>query len=100
MIEYCQYKFLFIQTSFKKQIVIFSENGLQIKFPRLREREKALILIIYNKNIFNANNEKRKIWKKKGKLSLQLKRKRKRIIISKFLTSVKKLRVFDFMFDH
>lgn len=66
-------------------MMVFFEDGSWIKFSRLIEDEKLLVLVIYNKDIFSANDEKRNVWKKKGKLSLQLKRREKRIIYLNFL---------------
>lgn len=59
-----------------------------------------LILLIYNKNIFSANNKNKEIWKKKRKSSLQLKKKGKVIIVFKFFTSITKLLSFDLILDH
>lgn len=78
-------------------MMIFLEDNSQIKFSRLRKGKKVLVLVIYNKSIFNANDKKRKIQKKKGKSPLQSKEKGKGIMISKFLTLIKKLSVFDSM---
>lgn len=61
MVEYYQHKFFPILTSFKKCIVIFLRNILQIKAFKLVKEEKFLILIIYDNNIFNINDGKKKI---------------------------------------
>lgn len=81
-------------------MVVFSKNNLKTKLFGLKKREKVLILVIYDKSIFNANNRKRKIQKKKKKSSLQIKRKRKRIIASEFLIPIRKLCIFDLIYDN
>ena len=73
--------------------MIFSEDSLWTKLLGLEEEEKLLVLITHNKSIFSANNDKRRIYKEKEKLSLQPKRKRKEIMASEFLTSIGRLRV-------
>lgn len=35
--------------------------------PQIKKKEKILVLVIHNKNIFNVNNRKKKVWKKKRK---------------------------------
>ena len=73
--------------------MVFSEDDSWTRPLGLVEREKPLVLVTYDKNIFNANDEKRRVWGKKRKLLLRLKRKGKEIIVSEFLTSVGRLRV-------
>ena len=80
--------------------MVFSENSLWTKSPRLRKSKKPLILVTYDVNIFNANDGKRRVWKKKGKSPLRPKRKKKGIMVSEFLIPVGRLRILDFMPDH
>lgn len=42
----------------------------------------------------------KKIEKKKGKSFLYLKNKEKRIMVSKFFTSIRRFRISNFIFDH
>lgn len=58
--------------------MIFSKDTSWIKPSRLREGEKVLVLVTYDKSIFNANNRKWKVWKKKRKSLLWLKKKLKK----------------------
>lgn len=58
--------------------MIFSKDTSWIKPSRLREGEKVLVLVTYDKSIFNANNRKWKVWKKKRKSPLWLKKKLKK----------------------
>ncbi len=81
-------------------MVVFSEDSSWIKPLRLREREKALVLVIHDESIFNANNRKRRVWKEKGKSTLWPKGKGKGIIVSEFLTSIERLCVPDSVPDH
>ena len=78
-------------------MMIFSEDSLWTKPPRLKEEEKPLVLITYNESIFSTNNGKKKVYKEKGKSFLQLKGKRKEIMASEFFTLIGKLRVLNFI---
>lgn len=80
--------------------MVFSKNSSRTRPPRLRKRKILLILVIYDESIFSANNGKRRIWKEKRKSLLQLKRKRKIIMVSEFLIPIRKLRVPNFMSNH
>lgn len=67
-------------------MLIFSKNSLQTKLFKLIIREKTLVLAIYNNNIFNINDKKRKMWKKNRELSLQPKKKEKKFQYLNFLS--------------
>lgn len=70
------------------------------KTPWTKKKKKLLVLVTYNESIFNANNGKRRVQKEKGKSLLQTKKKGKRIIVSEFLTLVRRLRIFNFIPNH
>ncbi len=36
----------------------------------MEEREKPLVLVLHDESTFNANDGKRRVWKKKGKKNL------------------------------
>ena len=58
------------------------------------EGEKPLLVVTNDKNIFNANNGKRRVWKKKGKSPLQQKEKGKEIMAFEFrLPTILKLQI-------
>ena len=86
--------------SLERQIVVFSEDGSWTRPLGLLDEEKPLVLVIHNQNIFNANDEKRRVWKEKRKLPLRPKRKGKGVIVSEFLTPVRRLRVPDSLPNH
>lgn len=81
-------------------MVVLLEDNSWSKLLRLKKKEKPLVLVIYNKNIFKTNDRKKMIWKKKEKSPLWSKKKEKRIMIFKFFTFVRKLHIPDFLPNH
>ena len=81
--------------------MVFSKNNLYTKFSALEKWEKLLLLVLYNKSIFNAINWRSKIWKEKGNSLLWPKKKKwGRIMASEFLTSIERFYMPDFVLNH
>lgn len=76
-------------------MILFSKDSLWTKLLGLKEKKKQLVLITHNKSTFNANNKKKRIQKEKEKSPLRLKRREKKIMVSEFLTPIRRLQVFD-----
>ncbi len=56
--------------------------------PNLPEGEKERILIVHDESIFYSNDDKREVWIKDGKMSLQKKGNGRLIMVSEFLTEI------------
>ena len=84
IIEYCQHEFLSTWASFERKMVVFAEDSLWIRSFGLKEEEKLLVLVTYNKNIFSANNKKKSI-KRKKEITFTTKKKRKKSWYLSFL---------------
>ncbi len=74
-------------------MVVFSEDSSWTRFPGLKKGEKSLALVTHDESIFSANNKNRKVQEEKGKSLLRPKRKRKRIMVSKFLIPIERFHI-------
>lgn len=101
VVEYRNEVFLPRWHAFSRRFVVFNENGLGAwEFPKgLKMGEKPLVLVTHDESTFNANDGKRRLWVKDGKMPLRQKSRGKGIMISGFLTPGGPLRVPDHIPD-
>ncbi|RPA78671.1 hypothetical protein BJ508DRAFT_349096 [Ascobolus immersus RN42] len=95
VIEYRQQVFLPEWKTHSRRFVLFNEDGTW-EFPKgLQVGEKPLVLVTHDESTFNANDGKRRVWVKDGKMPLRQKSRGKGIMVSGFLTPAGPLRVPD-----
>lgn len=51
-------------------MILFSEKNSQTKLPKLKDKEKSLVLVIHDESIFNVNDGKKKGIEREKKSSL------------------------------
>src|SRR4051794_18010418 len=82
-----KYRKIFLKSwqKMSSQFVIFREYGSWDE-PSNNSSLPPLVLVTHDESTFNANDEKRRLWMKKGEQPIHSKGKGKGIMVSVFLT--------------
>lgn len=99
VVEYRNDKFLPEWEKYKPRMAIFSEDGTW-KYPEGLDASKEVIIpLAHDESIYHANDGRRRVWAREGKLPIRPKNQGKGIMVSGLITPAGVLKVPDSISD-